>query len=48
MPQNIAQNLAIVEGLDAIAVRKGITLPQLSLAWVASLDGKVVPIPGAS
>lgn len=41
-------NMALVEGLKSIAEKKGITAAQLSLAWVASLGPKVIPIPGSS
>ena len=41
-------NMALVDALKAIAVKKGVTPAQLSLAWVASLGPKVIPIPGSS
>ena len=34
--ENLRQNLAVVERLKAVAARKGVTLPQLALAWVLS------------
>ena len=40
------QNLALVERLEGVAVVKGVTLAQLSLAWVLSRGDDVVPIPG--
>ncbi|KAI0260769.1 aldo/keto reductase [Gloeopeniophorella convolvens] len=45
---NFNHNLALVSALEAIAAKKGITTAQLSIAWVASLGPKVVPIPGSS
>jgi aryl-alcohol dehydrogenase-like predicted oxidoreductase len=40
------QNLQLVANLEAIAERKGVTVAQLSLAWVLSRGQDVVPIPG--
>jgi len=34
--------------LRTIAKRKGITLAQLSIAWVGSLGNHVFPLPGSS
>lgn len=45
---NFNHNLALVSALEAIAAKKGVTAAQLSIAWVASLGPKVVPIPGSS
>ncbi|TFK84623.1 aldo/keto reductase [Polyporus arcularius HHB13444] len=41
-------NMALVEGVKAIAEKKGVTPGQLALAWVTSLGDHVVPIPGSS
>lgn len=41
-------NFALVEGIKAIASKKGITPAQLCLAWVASLGPTVIPLPGSS
>ena len=41
-------NMAIVDALKATAEKKGVTTAQLTLAWVASLGPKVIPIPGSS
>lgn len=46
--ENLKHNLAIADGLTAIAQAKGITPAQLCLAWVCSLGSHVVPIPGSS
>jgi aryl-alcohol dehydrogenase-like predicted oxidoreductase len=40
------KNMVLVERLEAIATRKGVTPGQLALAWVLSQGGDVVPIPG--
>ncbi|KAF8498110.1 NADP-dependent oxidoreductase domain-containing protein [Russula emetica] len=37
-----------LDTLSTIANRKGITLAQLSIAWVGSLGDHVIPIPGSS
>lgn len=39
-------NLALVKNLEEIARSKGVTVAQLSLAWVLSRGVDVVPIPG--
>ncbi|KAL5513134.1 hypothetical protein ACEPAH_3532 [Sanghuangporus vaninii] len=41
-------NMTIVEGIQTIAVRKGVTPAQLCIAWVSSLSPQIVPIPGSS
>ncbi|KAI9350654.1 putative oxidoreductase [Obelidium mucronatum] len=41
-----AQNLKLVEALQAIASRKGVTVAQLTLAWVVAQAPNVIPIPG--
>jgi len=46
--EGFQHNFKIVEGLNKIAERKGISAAQLSLAWVASLGDHVIPIPGSS
>ncbi|KAI5122111.1 hypothetical protein M0805_002233 [Coniferiporia weirii] len=44
----LKSNTAIVDGLTAIAEKKGVTVAQLCIAWVCSLGTHVVPIPGSS
>ena len=44
----LKHNMAIVDLFRSIAAKKGLTPAQASLAWVASLGPKVVPIPGSS
>jgi pyridoxine 4-dehydrogenase len=46
-------NLQLVKGLEDIARRKGVTLPQVAIAWVRGLNSVpgmpvVVPIPGCT
>ncbi|KAI9456301.1 aldo/keto reductase [Russula earlei] len=45
---NIGHNLQLVDGLSAVANRKGITVAQLSIAWVGALGDHVIPLPGSS
>ena len=40
------QNLQIIPRLEAVATAKGVSVAQLSLAWVLSRGEDVVPIPG--
>jgi len=46
--ENIGHNLQLVDALTSIANRKGITLAQLSIAWVDALGDHVIPLPGSS
>ncbi|HZD01322.1 MAG TPA: aldo/keto reductase [Actinomycetes bacterium] len=43
---NLRANIAIVERVDALAARKGVTPAQVALAWVHAQGEDVVPIPG--
>jgi aryl-alcohol dehydrogenase-like predicted oxidoreductase len=43
---NIDQNLRIRHHLEEIAAEKGITVPQLALAWLLHEADDIVPIPG--
>ncbi|MBB5508079.1 aldo/keto reductase [Paraburkholderia atlantica] len=45
--ENAAHNLALVEALRAVADRKGVTVAQLAIAWVASRGNDIVPLVGA-
>lgn len=45
VPGALEHNLALLAGLEAVASEKGITLPQLALAWVAAQGSDVIPIP---
>jgi aryl-alcohol dehydrogenase-like predicted oxidoreductase len=44
---NVERNLALVEALRAVAERKGITVAQAAIAWVASRGEDIVPLIGA-
>ncbi|HUQ21828.1 MAG TPA: aldo/keto reductase [Gaiellaceae bacterium] len=44
--ENLRQNLALVEEVEALAAAKSVTSSQLALAWVLSRGGDIVPIPG--
>lgn len=46
--ENFYHNLKLVDVLDEIAAKKGITTAQLAIAWVASRGPNVIPIPGSS
>lgn len=43
---NVQHNLAIADGVRALATRKGVTPAQVALAWVLSRGEDVLPIPG--
>jgi aryl-alcohol dehydrogenase-like predicted oxidoreductase len=45
-PENIGQNLRLLAGVEEIAASRGITVAQLSLAWVLSRGRDIIPIPG--
>jgi aryl-alcohol dehydrogenase-like predicted oxidoreductase len=44
---NLTHNLSLVEALRAIAGDKGITVPQLAIAWVLARGDDIVPLVGA-
>ena len=44
--ENFTKNLELVERIETIAERKGITAGQLALAWVLAQGDDIVPIPG--
>jgi len=46
--ESIKHNLKIVEELNEIAKKKGISTAQLSLAWIGALGNHIIPIPGSS
>ncbi|ETW74634.1 hypothetical protein HETIRDRAFT_331884 [Heterobasidion irregulare TC 32-1] len=48
LEENMKHNFAIVDGLKAIADKKGITTAQLRITWVSSLGPHVFPLPGSS
>ena len=46
--ENLPKNAALARGVRALAKERGLSLAQLSLAWVASQGDDVVPIPGTT
>ncbi|KAF8274161.1 aldo/keto reductase [Lactarius quietus] len=46
--ENLGNSLQLVDSLSSMATRKGITLAQLSIAWVGALGDHVIPLPGSS
>ncbi|SFF41256.1 aldo/keto reductase [Curtobacterium sp. YR515] len=46
-PEHFDQNVAVVRALTAIADEHGVSLSQLSLAWILAQRDDVVPIPGS-
>ena len=44
--ENFANNLELVKAVEPIAARLGITVGQLSLAWLQYHGDDVIPIPG--
>lgn len=45
--ENVDKNLALVEALKAIADKKGASVAQIAIAWVAAQGKDVIPIVGA-
>ncbi|MFT2212316.1 aldo/keto reductase [Rhizobium giardinii] len=45
--ENVDRNLALVEALRKIADTKGVSVAQISIAWVAAQGGDIVPLVGA-
>jgi aryl-alcohol dehydrogenase-like predicted oxidoreductase len=45
-PENLAQNLAVVEAIGRMAMDLGATPSQLALAWLLSRSSQIVAIPG--
>lgn len=46
--ENFPKNLELVEKLKSIAEGKGVTVGQLTLAWVMAQGEDIIPIPGTS
>jgi len=46
-PENRARNQGLVESLRALAADKGVSAPQLAIAWVLAKGDDIVPIVGA-
>ncbi|KAI0594891.1 Aldo/keto reductase [Biscogniauxia sp. FL1348] len=52
-PENFAKNLALVDKIECIAEKKGVTPAQLALAWIRAQSnvgncGTLIPIPGTT
>ncbi|KAL7282015.1 hypothetical protein ACG7TL_003482 [Trametes sanguinea] len=47
-PENWEYNRRFVEAFAGYAAKKGCTPAQLSIAWVAALGEKIIPLPGSS
>ncbi|MEU8222944.1 aldo/keto reductase [Kribbella sp. NPDC048915] len=45
--ENVQHNLALVDALRKVAERKGCTVAQLAIAWVAAQGDDIVPLVGA-
>lgn len=45
-PENFARNLEMVDALREVAGREGVTVGQLTLAWLLAQGGDILPIPG--
>lgn len=46
--QNLEKNLAVVDKISEIAKSKGVTMAQLTLAWLLAQGDDVFPIPGTT
>lgn len=44
--ENLKQNLKLVEAVEAMAAKKGVTPGQLAMAWLLAKSPDVIPIPG--
>lgn len=44
--ENLAKNLELVKGVEAMAAAKGCTPAQIALAWVLAQGDDIIPIPG--
>ncbi|MEA2569694.1 MAG: hypothetical protein QOI24_1695 [Acidobacteriota bacterium] len=45
--ENFAKNLALVDRVEALAKKRGVTPSQLALAWLLTRGEDIVPIPGS-
>ncbi len=45
-PENLARNLPIIDAVEAIAGRHGVSSAQVALAWLLAQGDFIVPIPG--
>ncbi|MBN1008616.1 aldo/keto reductase [Amphritea pacifica] len=47
-PENYAENLQLLDRVETVAKAEGMTLAQLSLAWLLGRDENIIPIPGTT
>ena len=47
-PENLKENMAFVELIEAVAKRKNVTPAQIALAWLLAQKPFIVPIPGTT
>ncbi|SEQ35735.1 hypothetical protein SAMN03080615_01188 [Amphritea atlantica] len=47
-PENYAENLQLLDRVESVAKAEGMTLAQLSLAWLLGRDENIIPIPGTT
>ncbi|KAK0654633.1 Aldo-keto reductase yakc (NADP(+)) [Lasiodiplodia hormozganensis] len=47
-PENFPKNLRLVERIEAVARKKGVTATQLTLAWLLRQGPDIIPIPGTT
>lgn len=52
-PENMENNLKLVDRVKKVAERKGVTVGQVAIAWAKSYSGRkgfptIIPIPGAT
>lgn len=45
-PENFGKNLEMVDALREVAGREGVTVGQLTLAWLLAQGADILPIPG--
>ncbi len=46
--ENFAKNLELVQKVEELACRRGITAAQLALAWILAQDKNITSIPGTT
>jgi pyridoxine 4-dehydrogenase len=47
-PENFDQNLKLVEAVQEVAEKKGVTAAQLAIAWVRAQGDHIIPLAGSS
>jgi len=46
--ENFPKNIELIDQVKKIAEKKGVTIAQIAIAWVAHQKGTVIPIPGTT